>query len=186
MAARNAPRYRSAPGTFMATRGQRRIVIGGAAGSRPRAYSSVILAGSALPIFDMHPAAIPLDPDSRAHGVGSALHRALRWALTTRQALVVFRSPSGRFRVWMHNQDYEIRYDRSDDLVPALCVPESPSRRAIDAQMAAAGMPVGESAADACALLLLRLFRAGGTAGVFFELDFRRSPKLTYCVGSGG
>ena len=170
MAAKNSPRHRPAPGTLIATRGQRRMVAGAAAGTKPRAYSSVVLGGSALPIFDLHPNAVPIDPDSRAHSVGLALRRALRWALTTQMALVLFRSSSGRFRVWMHNQDYQIRYDRSDELIPALSVPEpSSSPRATDAQMAAAGLPAGE----ACALLLLRLFRTAGAARVFFELDFR-------------
>jgi hypothetical protein len=149
------------------------MVVGATAGTKPRAYSAIMLGGSPLPIFDVHPNAVPVDPDSRAPGVALALHKALRMAQTARLALVIFRSPSGLFRVWLHTPDYEIRYDRADRLVQALSVPEPPSRRATEAQMMAAGLPAEGESTVACALLLLRLFRAAGAAKIFFELDYR-------------
>jgi hypothetical protein len=78
----------------------------------------------------------------------------------------------------MHTSNYEIRYDRSDELPRALSMAEPLWHQLSAAQMSAAGLPAGEAETEACALLLLRLFRAAGAAGIFFELDFRPwSPK---------
>ena len=177
MAIRPGPRAKPASGSRV-TRSQRRIVIGGAAGTVPRQFSPISLEGQRLPLFDLHPNALPVGPDSSAPQVALSLRRALRLALYDRQALVIFRTAAGRFRVQMHTSDYEIRCDRHGELLPALSMAEPPSHRISAAQMSAAGLPAGEAETEACALLLLRLFRTAGAAGIFFELDFRPwSPK---------